>query len=73
MKGEFGKIMTKYVELQAKTYRYLIENSSEDKKAKFKFENHKNCLEATQHENKIQHLKKIKFTQIVLKKILKNS
>ena len=72
MKDELGKIMTKYVELQAKTYRYLIEDTSEDKKAKLKFENH-NCLEATQHENKIQHLKKIKFTQIVLKKIIKNS
>ena len=29
-----GNIMTKFVGLRAKTYNYLIDNSSEDKKAK---------------------------------------
>ena len=29
-----GKIMTKCVELRAKTYSYLVDDSSEDKKAK---------------------------------------
>ena len=45
------------VGLTAKTYSYLIDDSAEDKKAKgtkkwvikkLKFENYKNCLEATQ-------------------------
>ena len=62
------KIMTKFVGLRAKTYSYLIDDDSEDKKAKgtkkciikreLKFKNYKNCLEATQLENKINHLKK---------------
>ena len=35
MKDELGgKIMTKFVLLRAKTYRHLIDDSSEDKKAK---------------------------------------
>ena len=52
MKDELGrKIMIKLVELKAKTYNYLIDNSSEDIKAKgtkmcvikrkLKFENYK--------------------------------
>ena len=50
----------------------LIDDSNEDKKAKdtktcvmkrkLKFENYKNCLEATQLENKINYLEKIKLT-----------
>ena len=53
-----GKIMTKFVWLRAKTCSYLIDDASEDKgakdtkkcviKRKLKFENFKNCLEATQ-------------------------
>ena len=53
-----GKIMTKFVGLTAKTQSYLIDDNSEDKKAKdtkhcvikreLKFENYKNCLEETQ-------------------------
>ena len=53
-----GKIMTKFVGLTAKTQSYLIDDNSEDKKAKdtkhcvikkkIKFENYKNCLEETQ-------------------------
>ena len=60
----------------------LIDDSSQNKKAKgtkkcvikrkLKFENNKNCLESTQLENRINHLEKIKLTQIVLKNI-KNS
>ena len=68
MKEELGgKIMKKFVGLTAKTYSYLIDDGSEDKKAingtkkcviktKLKFENYKNCSEATQLENKINYL-----------------
>ena len=51
-------------------YSYLIDAGSEDKKAKgtkkclikrkLKFENYKSCLEATQLDNKINHLGKNK-------------
>ena len=69
MKDELSeKIMIKIVRSRAKTYNYLIDDGSEAKKAKgtkefdikrkFKFEYYKNCLEATQLENKIEHLEK---------------
>ena len=65
MKDELGgKNVVKFVGLKAKTYSYLIDDNNEDKKAKgtkkcvikrkLKFENYKNCLEATQLENKIK-------------------
>ena len=77
MKDELDrKIMTKLVGLRGKTYSYLIDDGSEDKKAKgakacvikrkLKFENYKNYLEATQLENKMNYLRK-KITCIVLK------
>ena len=63
-----GKIMKTFVGLRVKTYSYLIDDGSEDEKAKgtikcvikrkLKFEDYKNCLEATQLENKINHLEK---------------
>ena len=68
MKDELGgKIMTKFVGLTEKTYNYLIDDGSEDKKAKgtrkcvikrkFQYENYKICLEATKLENKIEFIK----------------
>ena len=74
MKYELGdKVMTTFVGLRAETYSYLTDDSSEDKRAKdkkkcvikrkLKFENYKNCLEATQLENKITYPeKKMKLT-----------
>ena len=72
MKDELGrKIMVKVVGLKAKTYAYLTDNGSEDKRAKgtkkcvikrkLKFENYKNCLEITQLENKISYLEKVVY------------
>ena len=69
MKDEIGrKMMKKHVGIRAKTYSQLVDDDSEDKKAKntkkfvmkrrLKFENYKNYLEATQLENKINHLEK---------------
>ena len=63
MKDELGgKIMVKFIALSAKTYSYLVDDGSEDTKAKgtkncvikrqLKFENYKNCLETTQLNNK---------------------
>ena len=69
-----GKYMIKFVVLRVKTYTYLIDDGREDKKAKdtcvikrkLEFKNYKNCLEATQFKNKINHLeKKMTFTQAV--------
>ena len=65
-----GKTMVNFVGLRAKSYSYLIDGNSEDKKAKgrkkcvtkrkLKFQNYKNCLEATQLENKINYPEKNK-------------
>ena len=67
-----GKIMIKFVALRAKAYSYLIDDASEDKKAKgtkkcaiqikFKFENHKNCLGSTQLDITIEYLENIKLS-----------
>ena len=68
IKDKLGeKIKTEFAGLRAKTYSYLIDDGSEDKKAKdikkylikkFKFETYKNCLEASEIDNKIKHLEK---------------
>ena len=62
------KIMTEFLRLRAKTFSYLIDDSTENKKVKgakkcvikrkLKFEDYKNCLVATQMENEINHLKR---------------
>ena len=67
MNDELGeKIIKIIVGLREKSYSYLTDDNSEDKKAanvcvmksKLKFENYNNCLETTQFENKIHHLQK---------------
>ena len=82
MKDELdGKIMIKFVELREKTYRYLVDDGSEDKKAKgtkkcvikrqLEFNNYKNCLDANQINNKIKYLEKNKINIDSLKKNIK--
>ena len=72
MKDELnGKITTELVGLRAKTYSYIKDDGSETKKVrgtkrcvikrKLKFEDYKNFLEATQLENKVNHLEKNKI------------
>ena len=60
--------MKEFAGLQARIYRYLKDNKDEGKKAKgtkrcvikrkLTFDNYRNCLEATQLENKINLLEK---------------
>ena len=84
MKDELGgKIIKEFVRLRAKTYIFLIDNGSKDKKAKdtekwvfkrkLKFKDYKNCLKATQLENKIIQLEKIRLLHKVLEKTIMNS
>ena len=82
-----GKIRKEFVQWRRKTYSYLIDDGSEDKgakgtkncviKRKLKIENYSSCLEATQLENKINHLKKIETDvdspKKVHKEFIKNS
>ena len=79
MKDELGrKTMKNIVGLRAKFCSYLIDDGSEDRKAKvtekcvkkrnLKFENYKNCLEATQIEKKISYLGKNKINIDSVKK-----
>ena len=75
--------VVKFATLKLKTYSYLTDNNDENKKAKdkkkcvikqtLKFEGYKQCLEATQFQNKINELVKIKLMRIVLKKTIQNS
>ena len=79
MKDELGgKIMTKLVGLRVETYSYLIDDGSENKKAKgtkkcvikrkLKFKYYKNCIEATKLDNKIKYLEKNKINIDSLKR-----
>ena len=74
MKHDLGeKIMNEFVTLRPKTYTYLTDNNDEDNhakgakrfvvKRKIKFEDYKLCLEATQLENKINHLEKYNLNE----------
>ena len=66
-----GEIMKEFIGLWANPYSYLKDNNNEDKKAKgtkmwvmkrkIKSQDYKNCLEAAQFENKINHLQKNKI------------
>ena len=67
MKDGLGRIIkTKCVGWKVRTYTYLIDDGSEAKKAtatkrlvikrKVIFKNYKNCLQATQLDNKISYL-----------------
>ena len=49
MKDELGGFMVKFVGLRAKTYSYLIDDSSEDKKAKKKKKTQKKVF----HKNNV--------------------
>ena len=74
--------MAKIDGLRPKNYRYLLDDGSEDKKAKgmkkcvmkrkLTFENYTNCSEVTQLENKINHLKKKSEIDHIRKKIIRN-
>ena len=78
-----GKVMKEFVGLRAKPCSYLIDDGSEDKKAKgtikclikrkLKFEDYKSSLEATQLETKINHLGKNKTDVFKFEKIIKKS
>ena len=75
--------MAKFVGLRIKIYSYLIYDGSEDKKAKgtkkclikrkIKFENYRNCFEATQPENEMNYLEKNKINGDILKNVISNS
>ena len=66
-----GKVITKFVGLRGITYSYLINDGSEDNKAKgtkqciikrkLEVENYKNCLEASQRDNKVNYFEKNKI------------
>ena len=66
--NQVEKLLQKFFRLRAKTYSYLLDDGSEDKKAKdtkkcvikrkIKFENYQNFLEATQLDNKMKYLEK---------------
>ena len=78
MKDELGgKIVIKVFGLRAKTYSYLLDDSSDNKKAKgtkkcvikrkLKFESYKNCLKISQLDNKRSYLGKSKINVDSLK------
>ena len=69
-----GEIMREFDVLRAKTCRYLKKVTKKCVvKGNRKFEDHKNYLEVTQRESKINQLEKIKLMWIALQKIIKYS
>ena len=69
-----GEIMREFDVLRAKTCRYSKKVTKKSVvKGNRKFEDHKNYLEVTQHESKINQLEKIKLMWIALQKIIKCS
>ena len=66
-----GQMMKEFVGLRAKAYSYFKDNKDKDKRAKgtkkcaikrnLKFQDYKNCFEAVQIENNINHLEEIKI------------
>ena len=66
-----GQMMKEFVGLRAKAYSYFKDNNDKDKRAKgtkkcaikrnLKFQDYKNCFEAVQIENNINHLEEIKI------------
>ena len=84
MKDKLGeKNMKEFVKLRVKTDSDIIDDDSEDKKAKstkmcnikrkLKFEDYKNSLESTQFENKKTHFENNENDIDNQKKIIKNS
>ena len=71
------KIMVKFDALRSKTYSFLIDDRSENKKAKstkqyvmqreLKFEDYQNCTEVNRLENKINYLENNKIEADYLK------
>ena len=83
MKDELGgPTIKEFVGLKSKTYSYLKDNKDGDKKAKgtkkcvikrkLKFQDYKNCLEAPQIENTINHLQKNKIHVDCLQEFVNN-
>ena len=78
-----GQIMKELFGLRSKTYSYLKDYNDEDKKAKvtkkcvikrkLKFKDYKNCLEAAEIENEINHLEKNKIDVDSLNEFVKNN
>ena len=66
-----GQMMKEFVGLRAKACSYFKDNDDKDKRAKgtkkcaikrnLKFQDYKNCFEAVQIENNINHLEEIKI------------
>ena len=69
MKDELGgKIMTKFVGSECSEDEKVKGTKTRVMKRKLKFENYKNCLEATKLENKIKYKEKNKINIDSLKK-----
>ena len=75
MKDELGGFMVKFVGLRAKTYSYLIDDSSEDKKAKKKKKKKKKGKKKKKKKKKnkkkcvIKIMCKFKFLKAVYKQL----